>query len=212
MSSGRDLFKTISSFTEAHLLETGREQATSPMSPKYYFEHSLRVAFWCWRLALEMHADVSTCVAAGLLHDVARFELEKHETQEAISAEAARRFMEKEGFKKEFADAVAYAIENQAQEGKPKTLETKILQDANKMDRFGYLRLLLFAKTAVESFSETEENANSLLVEVEKLEKGEYGQMWTSIGKARMTTQIALYKSFLKGLLEEIENTRTTMR
>lgn len=182
------------------------------MGPKYYFEHSLRAAFWCWRMALEMHADVSTCVAAGLLHDVSRFESEKHEIRVVISAETARRFMEKEGFKKEFINAVAYAIENQAQEGGLKALETKILQDAEKIDKFGYLRLLLFARTAAESFSGTEENANSLLAEVEKLEKGEYGQMWTGLGKARMATQIAMYKSFLKGLLEEIENTRTTMR
>ena len=136
MSSSKDLFETISSFVEAHLLETGREQATSPMGPKYYFEHSLRVAFWCWRMALEMHADVSTCVSAGLLHDVSRFESEKHETRVLISAETARRFMEKEGFKKEFINAVAYAIENQAQEGGLKTLETKILQDADKMEEF----------------------------------------------------------------------------
>jgi hypothetical protein len=57
-----------------------------------------------------------------------------------------------------------------------------------------------------------EKSANSLLDEIVKLEKGEYGQMWTSMGKTRMATQIALYKGFLKGLLEEIENTRTTMR
>lgn len=195
------------------MLETGREEAASPMGPQYYFEHSLRVAFWCWRLALEMHTDVSTCVAAGLLHDVSRFESEKLvEVQATIAAEAARRFMEKEGFKKEFIDTVAYVIENQAQEGGPKTLETKILQDASKIDEFGYFRLLLFAKTVAESFSEMEKSVNSLLEKVVNLEKGEYGQMWTSIGKTRMVTQIALYKGFLRGLLEEIENTRTTMR
>lgn len=194
------------------MLETGREQIATPMGPKYYFEHSLRVAFWCWRLALEMHTDVSICVAAGLLHDVSHFESEKHGVQGAISAETARRFMETEGFKKEFIGTVAYAIENQAQEGRPKTLETKILQDANKMDEFGYFRLLLFAKTVAESFSGMEKSVNSLLAEVEKLEKGDYGQMWTSMGKTRMATQTALYKGFLKGLLEEIENIRTTMR
>ena len=212
MSSSGDLFEKISSFVEAHLLEAGREQVASPMGPKYYFEHSLRVAFWCWRLALEMHTDVSTCVAAGLLHDVSRFESEKLEVQAANGAETARRFMENEGFKKEFIDAVSYAIENRAQEGRPKTLETKILQDANKMDEFGHFRLLLFAKTVAESFSEMEKSVNSLLEEVVKLEKGEYGQMWTGMGKTRIATQIRLYKDLLKGLLEEIENTRTTMR
>jgi HD superfamily phosphodiesterase len=194
------------------LRETGQAHAASPTGPRYYFEHSLRVAFWCWRLALEIHADVSSCVAAGLLHDVSRFESKKLEIRGTTSAATARAFMEKEGFKKEFVDIVAYAIENQALEGTPKTLETRILQDANKMDEYGYLRLLIFARTTAESFSGLEESANSLLAEIGKLDKGSYGQMWTSMGKARMATQITLYKTFLRGLLEEIENTRTTMR
>lgn len=212
MNSSTDLFERISTFTETHLLETGREQTASQMGPKYYFEHSLRVAFWCWRLALEMHADVSTCVASGLLHDISFFEPKEHERLETTSAGTARRFMEKEGFKEEFKEAVASAIENQAQGAKSKTLEAKILQDANKMDEFGYIRLLLFAKATPETFWGTEESSNFLLAEVEKLEKDEYGQMWTSMGKAWITKQIALYKTFLTGLLEEIENTKTTMR
>jgi hypothetical protein len=63
-----------------------------------------------------------------------------------------------------------------------------------------------------ETFSGMEGSSNSLLAEVDKLEKGTYGQMWTSIGKAWITKQIALYKTFLTGLLEEIDNTKTTMR
>ena len=207
-----DLFERISAFAETHLLETGREQTGSQMGPRYYFEHSLRVAFWCWRLALEMHADVSSCVASGLLHDVSFFESKELEHLETTSAETARRFMEKEGFKKEFMEAVTSAIENQAQGVKSRTLEAKILQDANKMDEFGHIRLLIFAKATPESFLGMEESATSLLAEVEKLEKGEYGEMWTSMGKAWITKQIALYKTFLTGLLEEIENTKTTMR
>jgi HD superfamily phosphodiesterase len=209
--SSLDLFGKISSFVETHLLETGKEQVSNPMGPRFVFEHSLRVAFWCWRLALETHADVSTCVAAGLLHDVSHFESEKNEAQK-ISAQTARGFMEKEGFKKEFMDTVAGAIENQAQVGKLKTLEAKILHDADKIDEFGYFRLLLFTKTTEESLLQLREGAESLLAEVEKLEKGEYGEMGTNMGKTRIKTQITTYKTFLKGLLEEIENTETTMR
>jgi 5'-deoxynucleotidase YfbR-like HD superfamily hydrolase len=203
--SAMDLFGRISSFVETHLKETGHEYPGGVMEPRYVFEHSLRVAFWCWRLALEMHADVSTCVAAGLLHDVSHFE------SGVSSAETARNFMEKETFKQEFTDVVAYAIENHVQCGKSKTVETEILEDANKLDEFGYLRLLLFTKTTPDSFTQLEGEINSLLAEVEKLEEGEHCETWTSMAKAQMQTQISLYKNFLKGLLEEIENTRTTM-
>jgi hypothetical protein len=151
-------------------------------------------------------------VASGLLHDISFFEPKKNEPVETTSAETARRFMKKEGFKEEFKEAVASAIENQGEGAKSKTLEAKILQDANKMDEFGYIRLLLFARAMPETFSGMEESSNFLLAEVDKLEKGEHGPMWTSMGKAWITKQIALYKTFLTGLLEEIENTKTTMR
>jgi len=200
-----DLFGRISSFVKTRLSETGKERAASPVGPSYVFEHSLRVAFWCWRLALETHADVSTCAAAGLLHAVSHFEPDPRST------ETARKFMEKEGFKKEFMDIVAYAIENHARQGKSETLESRILEDADKIDRFGYLRLMLFVKTLPESFAHLEESVHSLLAEVEKLEKGEEGVIWTSMAKARMQTQVGLYENFLRGLLEEIDNTRTTM-
>ncbi|MEM2103038.1 MAG: HD domain-containing protein [Candidatus Bathyarchaeia archaeon] len=212
MSNG-DLFAKISSFVEAHLLETGKEHVASLTGPKYVFEHSLRVAFWCWRLALETHADVSRCVAAGLFHDVSHFEAENHEARARMSAQTAKHYMVKEGFKKEFIDAVADAVQNQAEDfGKPKTLETKILQDANKLDEFGYIRLFLFMKTSGESFPILREHAKSFLAEIAKIEKDDYGLMWTSMGKARMKTQVTTIKTFLNGLLEEIENTETTMR
>jgi len=203
--SSLDLFGKISSFVETHLTESGKEQIASPMGPRYVFEHSLRVAFWCWRLALTQHADVSICVAAGLLHDVSHFE------PEVSSVDSARNFMKSEKFNREFMDSVVCAIENRTDRRKPKTMETKILEDANKMDEFGYLRLLLFTKSLSDTFSQLEMESNSLLREVEKLEKGEYGEIWTSMAKVRLQAQIGLYNDFLKGLLEEIENTRTTM-
>ena len=211
--SSVDLFAKISSFVEAHLLETGKEHVAGMTGPKYVFEHSLRVAFWCWRLALEMHADVSRCVATGLFHDVSRFEAENPETQAMASAQTARQYMLKEGFKKEFIAVVADAVRNQADNfGKPKTLETKILQDANKIDELGYIRLFLFMKASGESFPALRENAKFFLAEVAEMEKDDYGRMWTSMGKTRMKTQVTTIKTFLSGLLEEIENTETTMR
>jgi len=211
MSSG-DLFGKISLFVEAHLSETGRDYANNLMGPKYVFEHSLRVAFWCWRLALETHADVSMCVAAGLLHDVSRFESENPNAQTALSAETAKKYMTNEGYKKEFTATIVDAIENQIRQGMPARLEARILQDADRLDEFGYVRLLCFMKTVGESFSQYRGNAKSLLAEIGKIEKDEYSQMWTSMGKARMKTQLTMYKTFLNGLLEEIENTETTMR
>lgn len=191
---------------EAHLKETAKDKAEGGIvGPSYVFEHCLRVAFWCWRLALEMHADVSTCVTAGLLHAVSHYE------PEPKSIETAKAFMEKERFKKEFIDAVAHAIENHTSQVISDTLESKILGDADKLDRFGYLRLMLFLKSLPESPSQMEEAIHVLMEEVEKQNRGEFGETWTSMAKARLNTQLNVYRNTLNGILEEIENTRTTM-
>lgn len=196
----------ISSFVEVHLKETAKAKAEGGVvGPGYVFEHCLRVAFWCWRLALEMHADVSTCVTAGLLHAVSHFEPEPKNT------ETAKAFMEKERFKREFVDAVAHAIENHARQGKSDTLESKILEDADKLDRFGYLRLMLFIKSLPELPTQMEEAIHVLMEEVERQDKGEFGETWTSMAKARLYIQLIVYRNILSGILEEIENTRTTM-
>jgi len=44
---------------------------------------------------------------------------------------------------------------------------------------------------------------------LDRLERGEFGPMWTNTGKAEMKTIINLNKTLLRGVLEELENTKT---
>lgn len=85
------------------------------------------------------------------------------------------------------------------------------MQDADTLDRFGYIRILLFGKNAdLLSIEGLEREVKSFLEYLEKLEKGDYGPMWTKTGKTELDKLMELYKTIFHGVLEEINNTETS--
>ncbi|MBN1120221.1 MAG: HD domain-containing protein [Anaerolineae bacterium] len=108
------------------------------------FSHVLRVLALAEHLAEQECADLSIVRTAALLHDLARAEdMEKgldadRETDHAIIAAAeARRILS--GQSEEIVEAVAHAIEaHRFRNGiEPKTIEAKVLFDADKLDAIG---------------------------------------------------------------------------
>jgi len=86
-------------------------------------------------LAEKDGANVEVVLKAAELHDIAR-DCENHAVESARIAEGILR---KEGFEEEFINAVKHAIEAHSFSGKiePRTLEAKILSDADKLDAIG---------------------------------------------------------------------------
>lgn len=52
------------------------------------------------------------------------------------------------GFAEDFAEEVSYAVKSHVGERSPKTVQAKILVDADTLDRFGHSRILFFGKTS----------------------------------------------------------------
>jgi len=202
--------KRIADFVHDYLLKTGSKDLEIAWGPNYRWEHTQRVACWALRLANEERANAEKCVIAALFHDVSHFVCENYREHGTKSAEIARDFLQKNGYDKDFVENVAYAVETHVAEPNPKTLEAKILQDADTLDRFGYFRILLLGKKAeVSNLENLRKEVNSSLAYLNKLERGEFGPMWTNTGKAKLKELINLNKAFLGGVLEEIENTKT---
>lgn len=199
----------IADFVHNHLLKTGSKDLENAWGPNYRWEHTERVACWALRLAEEEKANAEKCVIAALFHDVSHFTCEDYRQHGTKSAEIARDYLQKNGYDKDFVENVAYAVETHVAEQNPKTLEAKILQDADTLDRFGYLRILLFGKKAeVSNLENLRKEIYSSLAYLNKLERGEFGPMWTNTGKTKLKELINLNKTFLKGVLEELENTK----
>lgn len=105
------------------------------------FDHVLRVLALAERLARAEGADVEIVRAAALLHDLARKDEDETESGDhaQMAAERARALLLARGVEAERADAVAHAIAAHRFRGStlPRTLEAKILFDADKLDSIG---------------------------------------------------------------------------
>jgi 5'-deoxynucleotidase YfbR-like HD superfamily hydrolase len=199
----------IADFVHAYLAETGKKDSQTPYGPEYRWEHTLRVAQWARKLAVEEKADIKTCVAAALLHDISHFVSEDYSEHGIKSGEIATEFLSKKGYSKSFIENVAYAVESHVAEPNPKTAEAKILQDSDTLDRFGYVRILLLGKTAeLSNLENLKQQIRSSLLYLDKLEKGAYGPMWTRTGQEKLRALLDLNRTVQKGALDELENTK----
>ncbi|MCW3982124.1 MAG: HD domain-containing protein, partial [Candidatus Bathyarchaeota archaeon] len=133
-----EIARSVSGFVRDYLARTGKKRADEVWGAKYRWEHTLRVAHWARVLATEEDANVDKCVVAALFHDVSHFVSEDYRKHGAESAAIAREFMLNEGLSDDFIGEVCYAVESHVGERNPKTLEAKVLQDADTIDRFGY--------------------------------------------------------------------------
>lgn len=97
------------------------------------FDHVLRVFHLAERIARAEGADLRVVLTAALLHDIARDEPDHH----LRGAERARAILAQEP--PEFVEAVVHCIEaHRFRKGPaPRTLEARILQDADKLDAIG---------------------------------------------------------------------------
>ena len=103
--------------------------------------HTLRVVKIAKEIAEKEEADYEITIAAAYLHDIAR-PLEKINLSidhAKKGAEIARKFLRELNFPKEKIEMVAQAIEeHRFRNGKiPRTLEGKVLQDADRLDAVG---------------------------------------------------------------------------
>ncbi len=116
-------------------------------------DHTERVHKTALHIGRLMEARLDVLSAAALLHDIGR----RHETREQgkvchaeKGADLAREILEKLNFTLSFIDETAHCVEAHRFRGDkiPKTLEAKILYDADKLDSIGAVgigRAFLFA-------------------------------------------------------------------
>ncbi len=109
--------------------------------PSHDYLHVARVAAHGIRIAKEVHADVDVVRTAALLHELVTFKKNDPRSATAgdVCAEAALALLLERGADPTFARRVADAIRDHAfSKGQaPSTLESAILQDADRLDAIG---------------------------------------------------------------------------
>jgi uncharacterized protein len=126
--------------------------------PVHGFDHVLRVQKLAQRIGSELGADMEILQAAALLHDVtdaAPGEGSGRANHEITSAAFAGKVLKEEGWSMERIEAVQHCIRAHRFRSRetPRTLEAKVLFDADKLDvvgAFGVSRTLGYAQQAGE--------------------------------------------------------------
>jgi uncharacterized protein len=125
-------------------LETARAWY-SDADPVHDFSHIQRVYNMATRIALAEHADLEIVQVAALLHDAEGSAPGEHNTagrasHHLSSAEFARQILEQQGWPEDRIEAVLHCIRaHRFRSGReePKTIEAKVLFDADKLDVLG---------------------------------------------------------------------------
>ena len=119
--------------------------------PVHGFDHVLRVMRSAEEIGKELGADLEVLRAAALLHDAAGADPREDRAQhENASAEFARETLANEGWSQDRIKAVVECVLSHRYRGKqqPKSLEARILFDADKLDvvgAFGVARTIGYA-------------------------------------------------------------------
>lgn len=121
-------------------IEKAVQEYMQGSKPAHDFDHVKRVLRLVERIGRAEKADLEILRAAALLHDIGRMEEEKTgECHAEKGALLARKILMDCSFPKSKIEAVLHCIESHRFRGnlKPRSLEAKILYDADKLDAIG---------------------------------------------------------------------------
>ena len=198
----------ISEFILARRAATEAKGATnfSAFDYEYRWKHTLRVVQYGRQIAEEEGADVEVVMAACLLHDISKFDDEEYGVEHGrVSARIARPFLETLGYSEERLNNICFSIavhvDDNADFEHPITIESKIVSDADNIDRFGAYRLLLQNKDVAENYDALIEKAKGRLVTLRKYR--EANSMGTAAGNKLFNRQLDIQINFFEHLVED---------
>ena len=132
--------------------------------------HVRRVLRWAIYLAKKEGADIEVVKKAAELHDIAR-DRPNHAIE---GAKIAREILRSEGYDEDFIAKVVHCIESHSFSSRiePKTLEAKILSDADKLDAMGAIgvaRAFIYSGEHGRSIEETLKHFEDKLLKLKDL-------------------------------------------
>ncbi len=175
--------------------------------PVHGYPHVERVKHLALKIASNYpEADKEVIELSALLHDIARNgrgNNAKEGFDHALaSARVAEVILKALGLPKEKVEAVAHAIEAHSFSAgrEPKSLEAKILSDADKLDALGAIgvvRVFMYSATIGRSIKDSIAHFESKILKLPSL-------MWTPEGKEEARRRVKFVVEFLRELKAEL--------
>jgi len=162
------------------------------------FEHTIRVYKTCIHIGKIEQADQSILLPAALLHDFAR---EEHNHAEA-GAEKAKSILRRYNYTENQIEKISQVISTHSFSAKktPKTLDAKILSDADKLDALGAIgiyRTATYSGEHVRSIEEFIIHFHEKLLKIIDL-------LYTDEAKKMAVKRTKYMKKYLTQLAEEL--------
>ena len=156
------------------------------------YEHTERVIETCKVLGAALHADMDILIPAAILHDIGR----GNDNHAHHSAKVAREILNDLGYPK--IDEIVHAIDvhSFSAGGEAKTLEARILSDADKLDAMGAFGIYRAAQYGIEHERPQEEFINHFHEKLLKLKDLLYTDEAKKLAEQRHT--------FMQQYLEQI--------
>jgi len=184
------------------ILKFARENSES--DDIHGFPHVKRVYNLCLKIGKKLDADIKILKIAALLHDIGRNKeaentLKRNHAE--ISAELANNFLAPfDLIKKEIENIIhcirAHSFSNEIE---PKTLEAKILSDADKLDALGAIGLYRTIGFTVKNRGGVDQVIDHLKTKIMKLRN----QMYLDVSKKIANERERIISNFYKKILRE---------
>lgn len=172
----------------------------------YRWQHSLRVAHYGQQIALAENAAVEQVIAACLLHDVDRFDEVDHGIEHGrVGARLVRPFLAELGYSPAEINNICFAIaahvDDQADFEHPFTLEAKVVNDADNIDRFSTYRILLHFQDCLDDYHQLINRASQRVEKLKTLQPPQF--MATPSGERLFRHQLEMQIEFLERLIAD---------
>ncbi len=171
------------------------------------FKHVERVLNLCVQIGTVLNANLLAIKIAALLHDVGRIHENKNDAKNhaEISAEMAEEFFQKTNFKITIdnIDNIIHSIRAHSFSNnvKPKTLEAKILSDADKLDALGAIGLFRTISFTLRNKGGIEQVINHLENKILILKDGLYLEVSKQIAEERSKIIIDFYNKIREEIM-----------
>ncbi len=185
---------------ENRILEFVKSRMES--DPVHGIDHVLRVVRLCLLIGKEEGADLDVLIPAAYLHDVARKDEEERGMDHAAEgARIAGGFLREIGYPRDKIAPIEYAIRVHRfrSEEEPRTLEAKILKDADMLDALGAIgiyRVVSFSCRSGRGIGETIEHLREKILRLPSLTS-------TEAAKRIAVERVRIVEEFVKRLEKE---------
>jgi hypothetical protein len=162
MTTPNERLADLAAFTRKHLETSYRKRGDKAQLKRYLSDfnyrwaHTQRVAQFGRIIAEAEGANLEWVVAACILHDISWFDVNGEQNREHgnVGAELIRPFLLDLGYTQKGTENICYSVASHVTVENPKTLEARIVSDADNVDRFGPYRILQWCFSDITDYRE----------------------------------------------------------